>query len=404
MKHITWHSTLVLVASLAMTLGASADAQSADTLEAIDGINLVNMMSKRVESFRNIGSIFPVQTIEREGSVFAFKESPEDIGALPVKWKGETGTLEGFLDETTTTNFLVIKDDTIVYERYFRGNTKDSLATSWSVAKSFTSALVGIALEEGYIESVDDPITRYLPELEQSGYNGVPIKHILQMSSGIDFSEVYDDPNSDIKAMLVWLARGGSIADYAASLDSQRKSGEAFNYASIDTNVLGMLIEETTGKSPANYLEEKIWHQLGMESGATWATDNHGNTLSFGYLNVTARDFAKFGRLYLNEGNWNGRQIVPAQWVEESVRPDQDYLKQVATDGGSSIGYQYQWWAPPGTQGEFTAIGVWGQYIYVNPTHNIIIVKNSADPLFTQRTLETVDVFRAISRHLADQR
>lgn len=347
--------------------------------------------------------IWPVQTIQREGSVFAFKESPTDLGAVPYEWAGETGTLEGFLDKTTTTNFLVIKDDTIVYERYFRGNTKESLATSWSVAKSFTSALVGIALEEGYIESVDDPITRYLPELGQSGYNGVPIKHILQMSSGIEFREVYDDPSSDTKTMMGRLAMGGSIVDYAASLDSQRKSGEAFNYASIDTSILGILIEETTGMSPAEYLEEKIWSKLGTESGATWGTDNRGNTLSFGYLNATARDYAKFGRLYLNKGNWNGKQIVPAAWVEESVNPDQDYLKLVNPEGGLSIGYQYQWWVPAGTEGEFTGIGVWGQYVYVNPAHNLIIVKNSVDPLFGERTLETIDVFRAISRHLADQ-
>jgi CubicO group peptidase (beta-lactamase class C family) len=405
MKHTIWHSTLILITGLVVMLGAYADTQTAPPLETINGINLRSMLSEdtRIEKFRHMDRIFPVQTIQREGSMFAFKESPTDLGAVPYEWEGETGTLEGFLDKTTTTNFLVIKDDTIVYERYFRGNTKESLATSWSVAKSFTSALVGIALEEDYIESVDDPITRYLPELEQSGYNGVPIKHILQMSSGIDFREVYDDPSSDTKAMLGRLAMGGSIVDYAASLDSQRKSGEAFNYASIDTNILGILIEETTGMSPAKYLEEKIWSELGMESGATWGTDNHGNTLSFGYLNATARDYAKFGRLYLNKGNWNGKQIVPAAWVEESVNPDQDYLKLVNPEGGLSIGYQYQWWVPAGTEDEFTGIGVWGQYVYVNPAHNLIIVKNSADPLFGERTLETIDVFRAISRHLADQ-
>lgn len=137
---------------------------------------------------------------------------------------------------------------------------------------------------------------------------------------------------------------------------------------------------------------------------ASCSTDNLGTTLSFGYLNVTARDFAKFGRLYLNKGNWNGKQIVPAEWVEESVRSDQDYLKLDDPDSGLGIGYQYQWWVPAGIEGEFTAIGVWGQYIYVNTTHNVIIVKNSADPLFTQRTLETIGVFRAICRHLADLR
>lgn len=399
MKPTSLRSALCLVAGLAITLGASAD-----TLSSIHAGNLTTMLSedRRIENFRHMERIFPVKTIRRKGPVFEFKESPEDLGALTYAWKGETRTLEHFLDKTTTTNFLVVKDDTILYERYFRGNTKDSLATSMSVAKSFTSALIGIAIEEGHIKGLNDAITDYVPALQGSGYDGVPIKHLLQMSSGIDFSEVYDDQTSDIVLLFGRLSAGESIVDYAAGLKSQRKSGEAFNYASINTNVLGFLIESVTGKSPAKYLEEKIWRRLGMESNATWGTDNHGNVLTFAYLNVTARDYAKFGRLYLNKGNWNGQQILPAAWVEESVKPDRDYLRLNDPESGWDIGYQYQWWVPEGSEGEFTGIGVWGQYLYVNPAQNVVIVKNSVDPLFGQRDLETIAVFRAICRTLAE--
>jgi len=310
--------------------------------------------------------------------------------------------LAAWLDETITTNFLVVKEDTIVYERYFRGNTKDSKATSMSVAKSFTSALVGLCVADGLIASIDDPITKYVDFLKGSGYDGVPIKHILQMSSGIKFSEEYEEPNSDFFKMLGAIAMGESIKDYAKSLPSARPSGQTFYYASIDTNILGFLVEAVAHKTAAQLLDERLWGPLGMESDAYWNLDNTGDVLAFMGLNITARDYAKFGRLYLNKGNWNGKQIIPAQWVADSVKPDKPYL--ALKDyywPGFDIGYQYQWWVPAGNEGEFTAIGVWGQYVYVNPAQKLIVVKNSVDPGFDTRDMETVAAFRAIGKYLS---
>ncbi|MBI2422020.1 MAG: serine hydrolase [Candidatus Hydrogenedentes bacterium] len=389
-------ATLLL---LAMAV-AGADETPLATIQ-IEKMATMTEEAVRVENFRHIERIFPVKTVHRAGAPFQFKSAPQDVLQVPYTWNGVESTAGAFLEKTVTTNFLVVKNDAIAAEHYFLGNDAQSKATSMSVAKSFTSALIGIAIAEGHIKSVNDPVDQYVPELAASGYKGVPIKHLLQMSSGIKFSEVYDDQTSDIITMLMQCGMGVSIVDYAAGLQAEKPSGKEFNYASIDTNVLGMVLERATGVSPAVYLEEKIWKPLGMESDAHWGTDNHGNVLTFAWLNVTARDYAKFGRLYLNQGNWDGRIIVPPAWVHASLKPDQEYLKlKDHLEPGWDIGYQYQWWAPAGTQGEFTGIGVWGQYLYVNPALDVIIVKNSVDPDFDTRDRETVAVFRAVAHHL----
>jgi CubicO group peptidase (beta-lactamase class C family) len=383
-----------------VTLGLPASAQGLKTVDAEQIAAFPWEGEVRIENFRSWDEIFPAAVVHRSGEAFHFKEKAADLH-VEFEYAGKKKTLDRFLDETTTTNFLVVKDDTIVYEKYFRGNTKDSKATSMSVSKSFTSALVGLCVADGVIQNVDDPITKYVDFLKGSGYDGVPIKHILQMSSGIKFSEKYDDPTSDIMQMVGAVAGGKSIKDYAKELTSAKPSGQSFNYASIDTGILGFLIEAVTHKSPAQLLEERLWGPMGMESDACWNTDNAGNVLTFMGLNVTARDYAKFGRLYLNKGNWNGKQLISAQWVAESVKPDKEYLTlKDFYSPGWDIGYQYQWWVPAGNEGEFTAIGVWGQYVYVNPAQKLIIVKNSVDPGFDPRDPETIAAFRAIGKYL----
>jgi len=179
-------------------------------------------------------------------------------------------------------------------------------------------------------------------------------------------------------------------------LESERPSGEYFHYASSDSQVLGMLLSRVTDTTVAAYLEEKIWRPLGMESHANWNVDSEGVELSFCCLNATLRDYARFGRLYLNKGNWNGVQIVPESWVLESVVPDQPHLQPGMTEDG--WGYQYQWWIPEEPDGEFLACGVFGQYIYVNTNKNLVIVKTSADPRMADD--ESVAAFRAIADHL----
>lgn len=349
-----------------------------------------------VKLFREADRVTEVATITASDTPFRFEENPGEL-ELSYEFKGRTYELERFFKRTATTSFLVVKNDEIVYERYFQGADESSRLTSFSMAKSFVSALVGIAIEEGYIESVDDPITRYVPELKGSGYDGVPIKHVLQMSSGVKFSENYYNPFCDLWVMagrLVFLDR--PMDKYMANRKSKEPSGERFHYASVDTQALGMLLRRTKGRPVAEYLEEKIWHPLGMESDAFWNVDCEGVELVFCCLNATAKDYAKFGRLYMNGGNWNGEQIVAESWVLESIVPDSPHLQPGRTE--NSWGYQYQWWVPEDSDGEFMAVGIFGQYLYVYPKEDLIIVKTSADMAMNDD--ECLAVFRAVAEYL----
>jgi CubicO group peptidase (beta-lactamase class C family) len=359
---------------------------------------------KRIGNFQHLAEIFPSRPVHRSGALFQFAHAPRRLD-VSYTYDGTTRSLDEFLQRTVTSGLLAVKDDRIVYERYLLGATEDSLLTSFSMAKSFVSALVGIAIEDGRIAGVDRPVTDYVPELKGSGYDGVPIRHILQMSSGVHFDEDYAAWSSDVNIMFAKsFVFGSPINAYAKGLRSERRSGEKFNYISVDTQVLGMLLVHVTGKPLATSLEEKIWAPLGMERDAAWVTDRAGSDgmeYAFCCLNVTLRDYAKFGRLYLRRGDWNGRRVVPERWVRESVVPDQPYLRRSGEYTPDwTIGYQYQWWVPEGSEEEFMAIGVWGQYIYVNPHRNVVIVKTAVDPDFDYRDMENLTAFRAIAAAL----
>jgi len=326
------------------------------------------------------------------------------------EYEGETHTLKSMLDDTFTTGFLVALDDQILVEEYFRGEKASDRHIMFSVSKSFVSALVGIALEEGKFDSIEDPITKYLPELSSSGYNGVRIKDILQMSSGIYFNEDYNDPLSDVNQMGLTVATGGSLNEFTLSLKQKWKPGTYNNYVSVDTHVLGMLLAKITGTSTSAYLQEKIWQPLGMEFDAHWLTDGKNVEMTMGGLNVALRDMARMGRLYLHQGNMDGKQIVPANWVTASMTPDAPHLMPGKDNPGSSNpnGYGYQWWTPIEPHGDFFAAGIYYQYIYIDPTTGVVIAKTSSDLKFTdpneprKKDLQ-VAAFQAISAHVAEQ-
>jgi CubicO group peptidase (beta-lactamase class C family) len=263
-------------------------------------------------------------------------------------------------------------------------------------------------MEEGYIKSIDQTVDEYLPELKGSGYDGVKIKDVLQMSSGIYFDETYSDPQSDIQQFWQGFVFGKSQDEFAGSLNNEKTPGTYNNYVSVDTHVLGMIIVKATGKSLTEYLEEKIWKPIGTEFDAYWIVDAMGMEMALGGLNATLRDFAKLGRLYMNEGNWEGTQIVPKDWVKSSTSSIEEHLQPESENSSSpGIGYGYQWWVLDGDEGEFLAWGVFNQYIYVNPSTNTVIVKNSANKDFYEvdnpyaSTLTHVEFFRKLA-HMND--
>ena len=355
------------------------------------------------ENFQTMSEIFPHKVINKGEQNFKFGISDLKI-INQFEYNGQQMKVEDHLSNTYTTGFLVVKDDKIAYEDYWLGHSKDGLHISWSVNKSFVSALIGIAIEEGHIKSINDAVSDYVPLLKGTGYDGIPLKDVLQMSTGVRFNEDYAAFFSDINRMGRVIALGSSINEFAASLESEKASGQYHHYVSMDTQVLGMVLKEATGIAPAQYLEDKIWHKLGMRSNAKWLTDDYGMELVFGTINVTMRDYARFGRLYMRYGDWQGEQIVPKQWVIDSITPDEPHLMPGKNPLSSSIfGYGYQWWIPNEPQGDFMARGVYGQYIYINPEKNVIIVKNSADPFWRsggEESLITIKMFQQIANSL----
>ncbi len=332
---------------------------------------------------------FPSHPLEAAPQPFIFDESGdeafvagifEDIMNVP--------DFDEFLEEKNTKAFIVIQDDTILYEKYLNGAGRDSMMTSFSVAKSFTSALIGIAIDEGYIKSVDDPITDYLPELSERDprFSAITIRHLLLMASGLEYQEDRiglfngDDPKTTYypdqrKAALTFT-------------NIQDPPGEYFLYNKYHPQLLGLILERATGVPVTEYMQSRLWDRIGMEYGGSWSIDS----LESGFekmeagVNARAIDFAKFGRLYLEKGEWNGVQVLSPEWVSESTSPDpttkndsyyRDEFGQTILNDLQGY-YKYMWYgySRPGGEPDFAAEGDHGQFIYISPQKNLIIVRN----------------------------
>ena len=358
----------------------------------------------RAANFREMDRIFPFREVARGGSVWAFAQAPQ---SLPQNYDfyGETRNLAAFLAQTETTGLLVVHRGAITYEDYWLGAEETSPFTSWSVAKSVLSALIGIAVEEGDISSIRDPIGQYVPALIGSGYGQVSIEDALTMSSGVAFDEDYENPISDINMLFIRaMAFGTPVEDSIASLKSSRTPGEFNAYISSDSVALGLVLEAATGMPLADYLSSRLWVPMGAEGDATWSTDRSGREIALCCLNARLRDFARVGRLYLEGGARDGQQIIPADWVAASVSPTAPHLQPGDNPASDwTFGYGYKWWIPEDPQGDFAAIGVWGQYLYVDPLREVVVVKTSTDPEFDNNDHESIAVFRAISRAVAAQ-
>ncbi|MEM6769248.1 MAG: serine hydrolase [Bacteroidota bacterium] len=360
-----------------------------------------------VENFRTTATDFPYNelTAAKQPSTFPKKT---DVGALPETFTyGRDATIETaiFLEDTYTTGLLVLQDDTIRHEAYFRGHTPQTPQIVWSVSKSFLSALLGIAVAEGHIKRIEQTVEEYCPELTGTAYEGVTIKDVLQMSTGVGFNEDYADFWSDINRWGRDFAWGNSQDAFAASLVREREPGTFHHYVSINTHVLGMILVKATGRGVADYAQEKLWEPLGMEHDSYWLKDGYGMEVALGGLNTTVRNCAKMGSVFANGGQFRGRQIVPEDWVKASVTPDADHLRPgPRTNSAHDLGYGYQWWIPQSEQGEFLAVGVYNQFIYVNPTTNTVIVKHSANPNFTTAdTRATTPAFLSFCRAVVEE-
>jgi len=273
-------------------------------------------------------------------SIFHFEQGNKDIikkARTITSNKGITDSLplvDYIANRTATTALLVIRNDSILFENYYRGYKRDSISTVFSVSKSITSLLTGIAVDEGYIESVHDPVTKYVPELKKKDprFERLTIEHLLNMRAGFEFNENNLRPLSRPTRLYYGLNHLGKVA----GVDFRYEPGEVHEYQSLVTALLGVVVERAIGRNLGEYLQEKVWVPMGMENRATWSIDDkkHYSAKAHVGVNATAIDLAKIGRLYMNKGNWNGKQIVSADWVAKSTTPNID-----------NDAYQYQWYS-----------------------------------------------------------
>ncbi len=354
-----------------------------------------------VSNFSNMQKLFLTIPVKRGDIIYQWEEEPKEL-VQNFAFEGRIINVANYLKETATTSLLVVSNGKISFEEYYLGSSAQDRRISWSIAKSFLSALFGIALEEGYIDSLDDAVTKYVPELEQSAYNGVAIIDVLRMASGVKFNEDYMDFNSDINRMGRILALGGSMDKFAIGIkDRVRKAGTARQYVSIDTHILAMVLRAVTSKSIAELLSEKIWSKIGPLDDAYYISDGYGVAFALGGLNMRSRDYALFGQLFLQKGKWGEEQIIPLKWAIDSVLPS----APPSIYNSDKFGYGYQWWVPLNAEEEFFATGIYGQYIYVNRKMGVVIVKTSADRNFRNDGAggnlvkrKTIEMFRAIAK------
>lgn len=324
----------------------------------------------RERNFRQMEKLFPGYVVKSGPLVMKWPDGP----ALPVP----SATIDSYMKANNVAGLIVIKDGRIRLERYGLGFTREGRWTSFSVAKSFTSTLVGAAIKDGFIQSLDDPVTRYIPELEGSGYDGVTIKQLLTMTSGVRWNEDYTDPNSDVARMYAKPAPAGMDATvaYMRTLPRDTAPGQKFVYKTGETNLIGVLVSKAIGgRSIATYLSEKIWSKYGFEQDAFWMTDPSGHEVSGCCLSASLRDYALMGVMTLKDGFQLGNhEAVNRGWIAEATRPH-------VTFNAAGFGYGYQWWTYPG--GLYGGQGIFGQSITIDPTTKTVVAMVGAWPRAT---------------------
>jgi len=334
-------------------------------------------------------------------AAFLSVDVPRGDGPVAELPKGTEATLTPevtqWVKDRTITALVVFKDGALVHESYYQGTNADDLRISWSVAKSYLSSLLGVLLDEGAIASIDDPVTKYAPSLKGGAYDGASIRNVLNMASGVTFDEDYLDQSSDINKMGRVLALGGSMDGFAVDLsETFAEPGTDWQYVSIDTHIISMIIRGATGREIAPLLSEKVIIPMGLEASPYYLTDGNGVAFVLGGLNLRTRDYARMGQMFLQNGAYNGQQIVPADWVAASTVPS-------APTAQGEYGYGYQWWMPKdGREGEFLARGVYGQYIYINRPLGVVIASNAADRKFRDEGVGdyNIEIFRKIAEGL----
>jgi CubicO group peptidase (beta-lactamase class C family) len=376
---------------------ANAEAASTEGLELTPAVITMRwqLLNPQVNSFifREAKQVFEYRDVHRGGEVW---ELPRAEGfAMP-------GDYEAFAERSFTNALLVIRDGKIVFEDYRNRMTPETRHIAFSMSKTFTSLLVGIALDKGEIASLDDRADKYVPQLKGTGYDGVTIRQILQMRSGVDYAERYDfGDNPSFAGKLHEQAIVLNTMRFAAgALETKRANepGSTFNYSTLDTMVLGWVLEEATGQKLEAQMEQRIWQPLGAEADGFWLADGppgKGRALNGMGFNATLRDFGRLGLLMLNDGKRGDTRIIPEGWMKQATT----MLPTGAPAGQGFPGYGLQTWQVDNEPGAYAAVGLAGQFIYVHPASRTVIVKLSFYPPVPPpgTDAEVLGMFKAIA-------
>jgi len=343
----------------------SALSWSADPFESMSAKSLLTWTpEQQLEGYPNINRIYNTRKIEASSQILELTRAEASLDDFTYVYQGEPKTINDYFDQLNTTGLIVLKKGELVFEKYALGHTEDQTWISFSVAKSVVSMLYGAAIKDGYIKSVDDLASTYLPSLREGAYKDTTIKNILQMASGVKWNEDYEDPESDVASSPIQIL---DLIEYMGDLEKLHQPGTHFNYNTGETNLAGAVLRAAIGNNLSTYLHKKIWQPFGMESEAYWMLDE-ADGVEYGgcCINATLRDYARLGLFALNKGVLaTGEQILPENWMQESTNPS----------SGANY-YGYYWWLR--SNNSYRATGIFGQFIWVDPKEELVVAIHSA--------------------------
>ena len=392
-----WFKALLVIMTI-VHVQFSASAEDATYRHANEPIGTVRQVydgklysDLQVNTFRNIDRLFPTRTVRRGANVSDLAANAQSLDDFRFQSNGRSYDMYDVLSLNRVSGIVIIKDGAIRFEKYLLGNDESTRWMSMSVVKSITATLIGAAIKDGYIQNIDDPIVRYLPRFRDSAYDGVTVRQILQMTSGVAWNETYTDPASDRRRMLEAQINQepGEILDLMAALPRAAEPGSTWNYSTGETQLAGALVAAATGRNVADYLSEKIWSRIGMQADANWWLESpDGLEVGGSGLSATLRDYARFGLFLLNDGVVDGESILPDGWIDEASTP-----KMVS---GERVDYGYMLWPLHGRS--YSAIGIFGQFVFVDPDTNLVVAMWGAQPKPVDRHgVDEYDFFKALS-------
>jgi CubicO group peptidase (beta-lactamase class C family) len=387
----------LVTSALIMGCVAAGGQQPATVRQILAGTMLPG---DEVATFEHSETLYPFSLVPRKGLVLQLRPTANYFKNVRFKSDGKDYDLFDYLADNRVAGVLILKDGKVAFEDYELGATPETRWASFSMAKSISSTLVGVALQQGLIPSLDVPASRYVPALKGGGYDGVSIRNLLQMASGVRWNETYTDPQSDVSklGLLLLEQKAGTVVTYMSALPKAGAPGSMWNYSTGETYLIGSVIEGATHKPLATYLSETLWSRLGMDRDATWWLESPGGMgLAGAGIGATLRDYGRFGLFVLQDGKIEGQRIVPEGWFREAGRAH--------VIGSQSVDYGYLWWPMPQGdavhQGAFEARGIYGQHLYINPSERLVIVVLSARPKPTGATvINDAAFFAAVAKSL----